>query len=315
MRKQFAPVEIKTLRTCSIKDRESKVSLSDFVGTWTKGGSFANFLESLPNILSATDIRRVVTAIAKAFKEERTIIFGMGAHVTKVGLNPLVIDLVKRGVFSAVAMNGAGIIHDFELAYAGKTSEDVSATLGAGDFGMTKETGEYLSEAIVLAKAEHIGLGAAVGRMINRHELPYREMSILASAEKLGVPVTVHIAMGTDILHMHPDFDPAAAGAASHLDFRMFSALVANLSEGVYINAGSAVILPEVFLKALTLARNLGNEISDITCVNMDFIKHYRPLTNVVNRPTEGGGAGINLVGHHEIMLPLIAAGVIEQID
>jgi len=315
MSKKYAPIVIKNLTTCPISNRESKVGISDFARRWTKGGDFAEFLDTLPHILAAEDLKRVITAVADAFANNRRIIFGMGAHVIKVGLNPLVIDLMHRGVFSAVAMNGAGIIHDFELAIAGNTSEDVSATLGSGQFGMTEETGRYLSEAVHLANTESLGLGAAVGRMINRNNMPHRDMSILAAADAMGIPVTVHVAMGTDILHMHPDFDPGAAGAASHLDFRLFAALVAELSQGVYINAGSAVILPEIFLKALTLVRNLGHEISGITTVNMDFIKHYRPLTNVVNRPTEGGGTGINLVGHHEIMLPLIAAGIIEKID
>ncbi len=314
MKKQYSPIEIKNLVTSSIKDRQSKVEIGDFARRWEKGGGFSDFLDTLPAILAAEDLRKVIAAIAAAHRNSRPVIFGMGAHVTKVGLNPIVIDLMRRGVFSAIAMNGAGIIHDFELAMAGNTSEDVSATIDSGRFGMTEETGRYLSEAVRIAEKENTGLGAAVGRMINRHEMPHRDMSILAAAESMGVAVTVHVAMGTDILHMHPDFDPAAAGAASHRDFRIFTSMVTALSEGVYINAGSAVILPEVFLKAVTLARNLGHTVSGITTINMDFIKHYRPITNVVGRPTRSGGAGINLVGHHEIMLPLIAAGVIETL-
>lgn len=315
MKKQYKPIEIKNLVTRSIKERKSKVEIGDFARAWEKGNGFSDFLDTLPSILAAEDLRKAIDAIAAAYRKNRPVIFGMGAHVTKVGLNPLVIDMIHRGIFSAVAMNGAGIIHDFELAMAGNTSEDVSATIDSGSFGMTEETGRYLSEAVHMAQKENTGLGAAVGRMINRRALPYRNASILAAAEGMDVPVTVHVAMGTDILHMHPNFDPAAAGAASHRDFRLFAGLVADLSGGVYINAGSAVILPEVFLKALSLVRNLGHRVSGITTVNMDFIKHYRPATNVVGRPTREGGTGINLVGHHEIMLPLIAAGVVETID
>ena len=313
--KPFPPIDITHLNTYSLNDRESKVTPADFGKPWERGGSFAQFINSLPNILGAGDLRAVIDALVTAYRTDKTVLFGMGAHVIKVGLNPLVIDLMRRGVISAVAMNGAGIIHDFEIAYAAKTSEDVSATLGSGRFGMARETGQYLSEAVRLAADEQTGLGTAVGRMINRHHFPHREKSILSEADRLGIPVTVHIAMGTDILHMHPDFDPAAAGEASHRDFRQFAAVVANLSEGVYLNVGSAVILPEVFLKALTLARNLGHDVSGFTSVNMDFIRHYRPMTNVVGRPTAGSGRGISLVGQHEILLPLIAAGVIEQID
>jgi len=313
--KTYPPVDITHINTYSLAERQSKVTTADFGKPWNSGGSFTAFLESLPAILGAEDLRAVIDALATAYRNDKTVLFGMGAHVIKVGLNPVVIDLMQRGVISAVAMNGAGIIHDFEIAFAAKTSEDVSATLGSGRFGMARETGQYLSEAVRLAAAGGIGLGAAVGRMINAHRFPHREQSILSEADRLGLSVTVHIAMGTDILHMHPDFDPAAAGAASHRDFRQFAAVVADLSGGVFLNVGSAVILPEVFLKALTLARNIGHDISGFTSVNMDFIRHYRPLTNVVNRPTLESGRGINLVGQHEILLPLIAAGVIEQID
>ncbi len=262
---KFPPIEIKNLHTYSIADRESKVSTSDFARNWQKGGSFSDFLDRLPNILAAGDLRAVIDAVATAHANGKTVLFGMGAHVIKVGLNPIVIDLMQRGVISALALNGAGIIHDFEIAYAAKTSEDVAATLGSGQFGMAKETGEYLSEAVRLARSAQIGLGTAVGRMINRRQFAHREKSLLAEAERLGIPVTVHIAMGTDILHMHPDFDPAAAGEASHLDFRRFAAVVADLSGGVYFNVGSAVILPEVFLKALNLARNLGHDVTGRT--------------------------------------------------
>lgn len=238
----------------------------------------------------------------------------MGAHVIKVGLGPVIIDLMERGVIHALALNGAGIIHDFELAFAGQTSEDVAAALGDGSFGMARETCGFLGEAIHDGAREGLGLGQAVGRRILADRLPHADKSLLAAGARLGIPVTVHVAIGTDIIHMHPQFDPAAAGETSHRDFRTFTGVVATLAHGVYLNVGSAVILPEIFLKALTLARNLGHHVAPLTTVNLDFIRQYRPMTNVVQRPTLEGGRGIGLVGHHEILLPLIAAGVIERL-
>ncbi|MGD9121365.1 MAG: hypothetical protein PVG59_11830, partial [Desulfobacterales bacterium] len=214
-----------------------------------------------------------------------------------------------------VALNGAGIIHDLELAMTGQTSEDVAAAIDDGSFGMAEDTAVFLGSALANSSSGSNGLGQAVGRAIAQQNLPFSNNSILAAGFRLGIPVTVHVAIGTDIVHMHPQFDPARCGKASHHDFRLFAAMVARLNEGVYLNAGSAVVLPEVFLKAVTLARNLGYTLDEFTAVNLDFIQHYRPITNVVNRPTARGGMGINLIGHHEIMLPLIAAGVIEQLD
>ncbi len=238
----------------------------------------------------------------------------MGAHVIKVGLNPVVIDLMERGIITAVAMNGAGIIHDSELAMAGQTSEDVSASIGNGSFGMAHEINSFLSDAIHKAGQKSSGLGETIGLAMIEGNLPFLDQSILAAGARLGIPVTVHVAFGTDIIHMHPGFDPNAAGAATHIDFRTFASVIATLEGGIYLNVGSAVILPEVFLKAVTLVRNLGHNLDNFTTVNMDFIRHYRPITNVVNRPTARGGQGFDLTGHHEIMLPLIAAGVIEEI-
>lgn len=315
MPKSFKPIDLTNLTTYPIANRKSKVSIKDFAEVWEKGGSFADFLKSLPGILAAEDILSVISAISYAFKNKRSVILGMGAHVIKVGLNPVIIDLMQRGIITGIAMNGAGIIHDFELAMIGQTSEDVAASIGNGSFGMASETGKMLTEAMKMAQAMDLGLGEAVGRMIVEKELPLAGHSILAVSAQLGIPVTVHMAIGTDIIHMHPDFDPEAAAGASHLDFRTFASMVASLEGGVYINVGSAVILPEVFLKAITLVRNLGHRPKRFTTVNMDFVRHYRPMTNVVHRPTMDGGRGINLVGHHEIMLPLIAAGVIEQIE
>ncbi len=315
MAHSFKPIDIRKLKTYSISERKSKVSADDFAIPWSKGGSFREFLGGLPGILAGTDIRDVISSMAEAFLKKKTIFAGMGAHVIKVGLNPVVIDLMQRGIITAVAMNGAGIIHDSEIAMTGRTSEDVAASLGDGSFGMARETGEFLNGAIKRAESESLGLGEAVGKEIAENGFPFRDKSILAAGFKLGIPVTIHVAIGTDIIHMHPGFDPRAAGAATHRDFLTFASVVSTLNEGVYLNIGSSVILPEVFLKATTLARNLGHDIDTFTAVNMDFIRHYRPMTNVVGRPTAKGGKGINLTGHHEIMLPLIAAGVIETVN
>ena len=315
MKADFEPIDLEKVTTYSLSERKSKVGAADFAKIWQKGGSFQSFLDGLPDILAGSQIKTVISTIASAHRNSKTVIFGMGAHVIKVGLNPIVIDLMQRGIITSVAMNGAGIIHDLEIAMAGQTSEDVAASLDDGSFGMVKETCNFLGDAIVKSSETGAGLGRAVGQAILDQKLPLADKSILAAGARLGIPVTVHVAIGTDIIHMHPGFDPEKAGAASHRDFRLLAAIVASLEKGVYLNVGSAVILPEVFLKAITLARNLGHILDDITTVNIDFIKHYRPLTNVVGRPTARGGLGINLVGHHELLLPLIAAGVIEQIE
>ncbi|MBW1836232.1 MAG: hypothetical protein JRI99_04605 [Deltaproteobacteria bacterium] len=315
MTHSFKPINLSTIKTYPLSERKSMVSSSDFAKAWEKGSGLQDFLDRLPNILAGRDLRGVISAIAAAHHGGKTIVFGMGAHVIKVGLNPVVVDLMERGIITAVAMNGAGIIHDIELALSGQTSEDVTASIGNGTFGMARETCAFLSAAVKKAGKESAGLGEAVGRIIIENKLPRMEKSILAAGNRLGIPVTVHVAMGTDIIHMHPDFDPCAAGGATHRDFRTFASIIATLEGGVYLNVGSAVILPEIFLKAITLVRNLGHHLKNFTTVNMDFIRHYRPMTNVVQRPTIDGGRGINLVGHHEIMLPLIAAGVIEQIN
>ncbi|MCD6273286.1 MAG: hypothetical protein J7K30_10705 [Deltaproteobacteria bacterium] len=311
----FKPIDLSKITTYPLGDRNSKVSDIDFAKKWVKGSSFEAFLEGLPNILAGSQVMEVVSSILTAYKNRKTVMFAMGAHVIKVGLNPVVIDLMERGVITSIAMNGAGIIHDFEIALTGRTSEDVAASLEDGTFGMAHETCSFLGDAIVKADREASGLGAAVGASIIEQNLPFSDNSILAAGARLGIPVTIHIAIGTDIIHMHPEFDPAKAGAASHRDFRLFASVVASLEEGVYLNVGSAVILPEVFLKAITIVRNLGHNLKNITTVNIDFIQHYRPTTNVVNRPTAAGGRGYKLTGHHEILVPLIAAGIIEKLD
>ncbi|MCF8075679.1 MAG: hypothetical protein K9K63_14190 [Desulfotignum sp.] len=302
------------LKTYSIHDRNSLVSKKDFARPWQKGKGFKSFLETLPSILAGNDIRAVIQAVAAAARGQHPVCFAMGGHVIKTGMAPILIDLMEKQVITLVAMNGSGIIHDLEVALAGRTSEDVAGSLGDGSFGMARETADCLNQAIARAEEKHMGLGRAVGEFILEHDMPYPHLSLLATGARLMLPVTVHVALGTDILHMHPRFNAAACGQASLHDFHTFTSQISRLEQGVFINAGSAVILPEVFLKALTLARNLGHHVEDFTTVNLDFIRHYRPMTNVVNRPTRGKGQGFSIVGHHELLIPLIAAGVIESL-
>ena len=310
------PINVSDLKTYPLKRRHSKVRLADFATPWKRGGTFTTFLTGLPDILAVKTLRAIARAIVVARRKRRPVIVGIGAHVIKVGLAPILTDLMERGIITAVAMNGAGIIHDFELALMGHTSEEVDAEIDNGRFGMADETGRILNEAINLGAQDGRGLGEAIGRFMNHSPVPFphRATSILATGVRLGVPVTVHVAVGTDIIHMHPSADGEAIGATSLLDFRRLTAVVAHMENGVYINIGSAVILPEVFLKALSLGRNLGHPIANITTVNMDFLSHYRPQTNVVRRPTQKGGKGYSLTGHHEIMLPLLAAAVLEEL-
>ncbi|TAN62665.1 hypothetical protein EPN18_04340 [bacterium] len=310
---KFKPLSSKGIRTYSIKDRNSKVTVDDFAVLPVKGGSVREFLSALPDILAVKNLKAVVSAIVKTHKADRTVILGMGAHVIKCGLGPLIIDLMRRGIVNAVAMNGACVVHDFETAFAGCTSEDVDKELGAGAFGMAEETGRIINSAI--KKGVKKGLGRAVGDVIEGGKFPHKDKSILAAGARFDVPVTVHVALGTDIVHLHPHMDAGATGEASIKDFKLFCGVVSTLEDGVYLNIGSAVILPEVFLKAITLARNLGHDVSGFTTVNMDFLQHYRPLTNVVRRPTSGGGAGYMLTGHHEIMVPLLYAAIMEELD
>jgi len=307
------PLPLDGVRTYPLADRHSKVGLGDFGRPHQPGSSFAEFLDTLPRLLGAAALREVAAEVARARSLGRPMLWGLGAHVIKVGLSPLLIDLMERGFVSGLALNGAGIVHDFELAAVGQTSEEVEGGLGSGQFGMARETGEQVNAAIVAGDADGLGLGAAVGRAIATSEAPHREVSLLAAAWRLGLPATVHVALGTDIVHMHPACDPAAVGRASHLDFRLFAGQVAELGGGgVYLNVGSAVILPEVFLKAVTLARNLGHVLEDFATANFDFIQSYRPNTNVVRRPTQGVGRGYSLTGHHEILIPLLAAALRE---
>ncbi len=288
--------------------------MADVATPWKRGGTFQQFLKTLPDILTGRTFRAVVEAIVKARQKGRPVILGMGAHPTKVGLNPILVDLMKKDVITAVAMNGAVVIHDFELAYLGHTSEEVEAEIDSGRFGMAEDTGRILNEAITEGWQQGLGLGEAIGRYMSAHPklFPYRRSSLLAAGVKLDVPITVHVAIGTDIIHMHPSANGEAIGAGSLLDFRKLTAVVSGMEGGVYINLGSAVMMPEVFLKTVTLSRNLGRALKRITTVNMDFLSHYRPLTNVVKRPTQKGGQGYTLTGHHELMVPLLAGAVLE---
>ncbi|HTF34771.1 MAG TPA: hypothetical protein VK714_13865 [Myxococcota bacterium] len=307
-----APIDRGQLRTVPARRRPSKVRTLDEAVPHSRGASFVQFLDHLPALLGAADLRAAIEAAVRARTDKRTLLWGLGAHVIKVGLAPIVVDLLERGFVSGLCLNGAGCVHDLELALMGRTSEDVAAALDDGSFGMAKETAELLNGAIAKGASEGLGMGAAVGREILKGRYPHKRRSILATAARLGVPVTVHVAIGTDIHHMHPSADGAALGVTSYRDFETLAGLVATLEGGVFFNVGSAVILPEVFLKALALARNLGHPVRRITTVNLDFIRHYRPAVNVVERPTRLGGRGISLIGHHEIMLPLLAAGIVE---
>jgi hypothetical protein len=299
--------------TYPLGSRPSKVTAADFARPMPPGGSVGDFLDSLPRQLAASDLRAAVDAVVRAKAAGAPIVWGLGAHVVKVGLAPVIIELMERGFVSAVATNGAGIIHDLEVAIAGATSEDVDASLGPGRFGMAAETGEELNRAISEGVSEGLGLGQAVGRHLLLRNAPNAGLSIVAAAARLEIPVTVHVAIGTDIIHMHPAASGSAIGEGSLRDFRYFVSTVARLAHGVYLNCGSAVILPEVFLKAVALARNRGRSLEGLTTVNLDFQRLYRPETNVVARPTAGVGRGISLTGHHEIMIPLLAAGIIAK--
>lgn len=299
------------IRTYSLWSRKSKVDAGGLARAVRPGGSMAAFFRGLPDILAAADFREFAGRMAEAKARRRPLIWGMGAHVVKVGLNPVLIDLMKNGWVTALAINGAGIIHDFELAFAGRTSEDVESQIKSGRFGMARETGDILNGAINAGAAEGRGLGESVGRMIARSKFPHRKLSLLGEAFRLGIPVTVHVALGTDIIHMHPGASGEALGAASLRDFHRFAAEVARLDGGgVYLNVGSAVILPEVFLKAVALVRNRRGRLDGFSTAVFDFNHHYRPAENVVRRPLGKTGKGYYFLGHHEIMIPLLAAAL-----
>jgi len=314
------PLTFGAVHTYPLSSRKSKVSVRDFAKPVTGNASLTKFLDSLPNILAAQDLRHLLATIHRARKQRAAILWGMGGHVVKVGLGPVLIDLMRHGFVSGIAMNGAALIHDFEIALAGNTSEDVDAGLGAGRFGMAAETGEYINEFSKLAARLHIGYGEAAGQFLTSGiiETKHAASSVLVAAYQQRIPVTVHIAIGTDIPHMHPAAEGPCLGAATFLDFRLFCALVKQMHPGgVYLNWGSAVLLPEVFLKAVSVVRNLGVPLQPITTANFDFIQHYRPLQNVVKRPTvserggrKSGSRGYAITGHHELLMPLVAAAL-----
>jgi len=312
--KEARPLDFSGLNTYSIHGRFSKVTVENFAKPLTPGLSVSGLLAALPDQLLGRDFPELVGRLAAAHAAGRPIMVGMGAHVIKVGLTPILIDLMERGIITSIALNGAGIVHDTEVAMVGRTSEEVGDVLGSGAFGAARETGEEVNEAINRGAARGQGLGAALGDYLLERQFPFNHVSLVASARRLGVPVTVHVAMGTDIVHIHPAADGAAIGKTSHDDFKLFCGMVAGLEGGAYLNIGSAVLLPEVFLKALTVARNLGHTVNNFTTANLDFIRHYRPLPNVVNRPVAGGGKGYNITGHHELMVPLLAAALLDRL-
>ncbi len=308
-------IDTTKIKTYSIKKRYSKVNLADFAGAPKLGISFAKFLDSLPNILKAKDILSARDAIVKAHKKNKAVIFMAGAHVIKCGLNPVVIDLIRRKVITCIVLNGACVIHDFELAFQGKTSEDVAVNLECGTFGMGKETADFINYAVKDGVSRGLGFGASVAKALAKANLPHKDLSLLYNAYKYKVPVCVQVAIGTDIIHQHPSFDAASAGEGSGRDFKQLAESIIRLDNGgVVLNFGSAVILPEVFLKALNLSRNLGYKVKDFTTANFDMIYQYRPSQNVVTRPVIGGGKGYYIIGHHEIMLPLLAQAVVDKL-
>jgi len=310
-----APLEFSALRTVSLKERGGKVKAADFASVYQKGSGVAGWLDSLPRILAGESFRAVVEALGTARARRRAIVWGLGGHVIKCGLAPVLIDLMRRGYVTLFALNGAAAIHDFEIALAGATSEDVEAVLPDGRFGVADETGRGISQAIAASERDGVGMGEALGRWLDASPTVYAPSSLVLQAYRHGTPVTVHVAVGTDTPHMHPAADGAAIGSATHRDFRLFCAYAADLDDGgVYLNCGSAVVLPEVFLKTVSAVRNLGHPLARFTTVNLDFLDHYRPRANVVERPHAGsGGAGYSLRGHHELMLPLLAAALTEK--
>jgi hypothetical protein len=308
------PMEFSGLRTVSLAARGGKVRVEDFASPSPNNAGVRDLIDSLPHILAAESLRGVIAALESARARRKAILWGLGGHVVKTGLAPVLIDLIQRGYATAFALNGAAAIHDFEIALAGCTSEDVEAALPDGSFGSAEETGRDMNQAI--SAAHDAGMGEALGCALQRLANPsFATMSLLYEAYRAGVPVTVHVAIGTDTPHTHPACDGAAVGRATHRDFRLLCSLVRELNDGgVYLNVGSAVVLPEVFLKAVSAVRNLGHPLRDFTTVNFDFLQHYRPQANVVERPhAQSGGRGFSITGHHEIMIPLLAAALRES--
>lgn len=311
--KDLDPIDLENIKTYELASRPSKVSVEDFASPIAESDSLRDFLAKLPDILAVRSMREIASRIRRAREIGKPVIWGIGGHVVKTGLSPILIDLMDRGFVNAIAANGSVLVHDTEIALVGFTSEDVDSTLGSGDFGAAKETGETLNTAASAGQRDKIGLGEAMGREVSRLDPANADKSLLCTAYKRRIPFTAHLAIGADIGHFHPSCDGAALGETSHRDFRLFCSLVKKMDGGgAYLNFGSAVVLPEIFLKAVTVVRNLGFELNDITTANFDFIQSYRPLTNVVRRPTaDGAGKGFSITGHHEFTLPLLAAMLI----
>ena len=316
MKQHYQPADLSHVRTLPLEARPAKVRRSHFATLCPPNATLIQFLGSLPYILKADDLRAIVDAVVTAHQKGKPIVAGIGGHVIKCGLSPLLIQLMKKGVITAVAMNGGASIHDFEMALVGRTSEDVAVGLETGMFGMVKETAEAMNSAIVGGAQAGMGMGEALGRKLSELSAPFVDYSVLVAGVRLGVPVTVHVAIGGDTIHMHPNADGAALGATSFTDFRLLVSVLSDIGNGgVYLNIGSAVMLPEVFLKALNVVRNLADhDIVGFTTVNMDMIQHYRPTENVVKRPTQPDGAGYALTGHHEIMVPLLAHLILAEL-
>lgn len=309
------PVDLGKVKTYPLRERKNKVKVSDFASPAVAGRSVWELLDGLPGILAGDDFRQLVSAIASAYSRSKPVIAMMGGHVIKCGLSPVIISMMERGILTGIAMNGAASIHDFEIALIGETSEDVGTNISTGKFGMWEETGRLMNAAVKIDQDNHEGMGKALGRKLVELEAPHLDVSIVATGFRLNIPVTIHVAIGTDIIHQHPEADGAALGATSFTDFRIFASEVSGLGRGgVLLNFGSAVIMPEVFLKALSIARNLGHDVTKFTTANFDMIQHYRPRENVIKRPTSTGGKGYAITGHHEIMIPLLAHAVMDQI-
>jgi hypothetical protein len=304
------PLGLESVRTYPLASRKSKVSITEFAQPVTKSSSLEEFLNQLPNVLAVQSLRSLAQRIHRARELRKPIIWGIGGHVVKTGLTPVLIDLMNRGFVTAIAVNGSVLVHDSEIAMNGSTSEDVDATLTDGAFGGAEETGQLLNFAASEAAKDNIGLGESTGRSLIATNPKHAKYSLLCATYTAKIPFTAHVTIGGDIAHFHPNIDGASLGAATHTDFRLLAELVRRMDGGgVYINIGSAVVLPEVFLKCVTLVRNLGHPLTDITTANFDFIQSYRPLTNVVRRPTEhGAGQGYSITGHHELTIPLLAA-------
>jgi len=313
---KYRPIDLSGVTTYPLGERQNKVTIAEhFARPLSAGMSVADLLASLPDQLGSQALLGVIDAVVAARKKGKPVVLAMGAHVLKCGLQPVLKGLIEADVITAVALNGAGAIHDYELSLIGATSEDVGAALHCGNFGMAEETGRDMNRALKEGVATGTGFGEAVGRFIIANGNPYRDYSILATCVAREIPVTVHVALGTDIIHQHPSADGGVIGEASFTDFRIFTSVVAELGDGgVYLNVGSAVLLPEVFLKALSIAQNLGRHVDNFTTANFDMQQHYRPLQNVVRRPTSGRSTGYTITGHHEIMLPLLAAGILDKL-